>query len=90
MGEGNFVYVKKIAALSPETKIYSNLSPTMLMYGETMENTPHAVLGKDAMYYHKNTPGIPWNGEEQFFGYAGVKKLFHALGEALEKGGNKK
>ena len=90
LGEGNFVYVKKIAALSPETKIYSNLSPTMLMYEETEENTPHAVLGKDAMFYHKTTPGIPWNGEEQFFGYAGVKKLFLSLAEAMKKGGDKK
>ena len=82
--------MKKIAALSPETKIYSNLSPSMLMYEETKENTPHAVLGKDAMFYHKTTPGIPWNGEEQFFGYAGVKKLFLSLAEAMKKGGNKK
>lgn len=89
LGEANFVYVKKIASLSPETKIYSNLSPTMLMYEETKENTPDLVLGKDAMYYHKNTPGIPWNDEEQNFGYAGVKKLFAALTCAMEKEGGK-
>lgn len=39
----NFVYIKKIAALSPDTKIYSNLEPTMLYYdcrhGAAQRNT---------------------------------------------------
>jgi nitrogenase molybdenum-cofactor synthesis protein NifE len=32
VGERNFVFVKKLAAVSPETRIYSNLSPTMMNY----------------------------------------------------------
>ena len=86
LGEANFIYVKKIAFLSPETKVYSNLSPSMLLYEERKEDLPDAVLGKDAMYYHADTPGIPWNSEEQPFGFAGTKKLFRTLAEAMEKG----
>ncbi len=77
VGDVNFIYVKKIAQLSPETKIYSNLSPSMLYYRE--EDRPDMVIGQDAMYYHPRIPGIRWNGEEQPFGYAGVKALFEEL-----------
>ena len=31
----NFVYMKQLAALSPETKVFSNLEPTMLYYDGT-------------------------------------------------------
>ena len=32
VGERNFVYLKKLAAISPDTRIYSNLSPSMMGY----------------------------------------------------------
>ena len=28
----NFIYVKQLAQISPETKVFSNLEPTMLYY----------------------------------------------------------
>ena len=40
-----------MAKLSPETKIYSNLEPTMIYY-EPGENPVDIVIGKDAVYYH--------------------------------------
>ena len=82
VGGSNFVYVKRIAALSPDTKIYSNLSPTMMFY-DAKDARCDAVIGRDAMYYHPGLPGIPWNEERQPFGYAGVSALFDALGTAL-------
>ncbi len=86
VGGANFVYVKKLASVSPETKIYSNLSPSMLFYdgGGTKAD---AVLGKDAMYYHPGLPGIPFNQEEQPFGYRGIEALFRELDSALEAAG---
>ena len=85
VGEGNFVWVKKIAQLSPGTRISSNLSPTMMLY---KDNECHcdAFIGKDAVFYHPGIPGINWNGEEQPFGYAGIKALFSGLDEALRAG----
>ena len=85
VGEGNFVWVKKIAQLSPGTRISSNLSPTMMLY---KDNECHcdAFIGKDAAFYHPGIPGINWNGEEQPFGYAGIKALFSGLDEALRAG----
>ena len=81
IGTGNFVYVKRIAELSPETRIYSNLSPSMISYRETEK--PDFVIGQDAMYYHPDSPGLRWNGEAQPFGYSGVTALFREISETL-------
>lgn len=78
VGDANFIYIKKIAALSPETRIYSNLSPSMLYYQED-STKPDLVIGKDARYYHPQTPGADWNEEIQPFGYAGIEGLFNTL-----------
>ena len=82
----NFVYIKRIAALSPETKIYSNLSPTMLNYA-CADSEADLTIGKDAAYYYPGCPNVPWNDENKPFGFAGVKELFARMEAALEKGG---
>ena len=76
----NFIYIKQLAALSPETKVFSNLEPTMLYYDGT-DSGVNISIGKDAGYYHKNCPNVLWNGERQPYGYAGVRRLFEALAE---------
>jgi nitrogenase molybdenum-cofactor synthesis protein NifE len=85
VGEGNFVWVKRIAQLSPDTRISSNLSPTMLLYRDN-EVQCDVCIGKDARYYHPGVPGIDWNGETQPFGYAGIKNLFNELDAVLTAG----
>ncbi|MBR5364322.1 MAG: oxidoreductase [Oscillospiraceae bacterium] len=81
VGERNFVFIKKLAEISPDTRIYSNLSPTMLHYRRTCDLD--AVIGNDAMYYHKGIAGIGFQEEEQPFGYRGVTLLFDKLAAAL-------
>ena len=83
IGESNFVYLKKLAAISPETKVYSNLSPTMLYYDKREAKIDFAI-GQDAMYYHADKPGIKWNSEVRQFGYQAVNDLFSAIGEELQ------
>lgn len=80
--ERNFIFVKKIAQLSPETRIYSNLSPTMLYYER--ETDIDAVIGNDAVYYHQDIAGIDFNEEIQPFGYQGVRLLFEKLDKAMD------
>lgn len=89
----NFIYIRQLKKLSPQTKIFSNMEPTMLYY-DPAESGVTLTIGKDACYYHPNTKGIHWNEERQPFGYAGVRKLFEALelavteqaeGNALQK-----
>lgn len=74
----NFIYIRQLKKLSLQTKIFSNMEPTMLYYDPT-ESGVTLTIGKDACYYHPNTKGIHWNEERQPFGYAGVRRLFEAL-----------
>ena len=80
----NFIYIRQLKKLSPQTKIFSNMEPTMLYYVPA-ESGVTLTIGKDACYYHPNTKGIHWNEERQPFGYAGVRRLFEALELAVTK-----
>lgn len=82
----NFIYIRKIAELSPETKIYTNLSPTMLYY-DCGESPVDITIGKDAQYYHPGCPNVAWNQERQPFGYSGLRHLFEELTAARKLSG---
>ena len=82
VGERNFVFIKKLAKISPETRIFTNLSPTMLNYER--KTKIDITVGVDAGYYHPDLPNAQFNSEEQPFGYEGVKALFNELSEALK------
>lgn len=83
VSEQNFIYIRKIAELSPRTRIYSNLSPTMLYY-DCGGGSADITIGKDAEYYHPDCVNVSWNQETQPFGYAGLRRLFTELTEAME------
>ena len=74
----NFIYIRQLTDLSPMTKIFSNMEPTMIYYDSAKSRVDFAI-GKDAVYYHPDCHGIMWNGDEQPFGFAGVKKLFKEM-----------
>lgn len=80
----NFVYLRRLAELSPDTRVFSNLEPTMLYY-DCSQSPGDLTIGKDAGYYHPGCPNILWNQDRQPFGYAGVWRLFEALGQAMEE-----
>ena len=82
----DFVYLRHLAQWSPETKVYSNLSPTMLYY----EGASHPVdltIGKDAAWYHETAAHVNWDDDIQPFGYAGVLSLLRHIGLALDERG---
>ncbi len=81
--DANFVYIRNLAKLSPKTKIFTNLSPTMLNY-DVSEVTADVSIGKDAAFYNVGCPNVPFNEENKPFGYAGVTKLFRELDAAME------
>ena len=99
---GDYLYIDKIAAISPQTRIYSNLEPTMLYYdigrdpaGEEIRKN-HLVIGKDAVYYHPDAACLEWSEDIQPFGYRGVIAFFRACEQvmrvhvdSLEEGGRK-
>ena len=101
----SFRYLRHLAVLSPETRVYSNLSPSMLCYSEESpdddakgckgENAaksdlagkgPFISIGRDAGWYHKNSPCLEWVRDIQPFGFNGVKQFFDALYEAAATG----
>lgn len=80
--DGNFVYIRRLAEQSPDTRIYSNLSPTMLYY-DISANAADLTVGKDAAYYHPGVPNVAWNEEVQPFGYRGLVHLLEKMDAAL-------
>lgn len=83
----DFVYLRHLAQWSPDTEVYSNLSPTMLYY----EGASHPVdltIGKDAAWYHGTAAHVNWDDDIQPFGYAGVLFLLRRIGSALEERGH--
>ena len=82
----NFVYIRHLAELSPDTKFFSNMEPTMLYYDPSGSGV-NLTIGKDAGYYHRDQPNAVWNQDRQPYGYAGVRRLFETLTEkVLQKG----
>lgn len=98
--QGDFIYIDKIAAISPRTRIYSNLEPTMLYYdigqdpedsedpGDRDQRKNHLVIGKDAVYYHPDAVCLEWSEDIQPFGYRGVRAFFRACDQAMQGHGD--
>lgn len=84
ISETDYSYIRHLADLSPETRVFTNISPTMLFY-DIGNKKADITIGKDAKYYHPDAPNVPWNEDRQPFGYAGLRKLFRQLTQALEE-----
>ena len=80
----NFIYIEKIAELSPETRVYSNLDPGIIHYNENAAPHIDFAIGKDAAYYHPHAVGLHWKEDIQPFGFAGIKKLYEELLKAYK------
>jgi len=80
----NFVYVKNLAILSPDTKIYCNMEPTMLYY-KISQSDADVTIGKDAKFYCPDTPNVAWNQDTRPFGYQGVRDLMNRVYDALKE-----
>ena len=81
----NFVFLRRLAELSPATRVYSNMEPTMLYY-DAESCLVDFALGKDAGWYHAEAKCLAWNEDVQPYGYAGVRRLFEALLRLVEGG----
>jgi nitrogenase molybdenum-cofactor synthesis protein NifE len=90
----SYRYLRHLAVLSPETRVYSNLHPSMLLYEDPERqgpNTdqaegPHIALGRDAGWYHSDLPCLAWGQDLQPFGFAAVRGFFDALYETAMHG----
>ena len=78
----DYAHIRHLAGLSPDTKVFTNLSPTMLYY-DIGSGEADITIGKDAAYYHPDRPNVAWNEDRQPYGFAGLKKLFVQMAEAM-------
>lgn len=79
----SFHFIMPLSKLSPDTKIYSNLSPSMLFYDGTSDEVS-VTLGRDAAWYRPCTPNVAWNSERQPFGFSGLEGLMKSVCAALD------
>ena len=77
-------YITRLAQISPQTRFYCNQDPSMMFYTDG-ENEIDLAIGKDAAHYHPHTKSVSWNEDRQPFGYAGVRKLYARMQEALDE-----
>ena len=76
-------FIRHIAELSPDTRVYANLHPSMIWH-EADENAEITLtIGKDAAYHHPDAAHVLWSEEIQPFGFAGIEKLFTQMKEAI-------
>lgn len=78
----HFPYIRRLAALSPQTRIYSNMEPTMMNF--TGDLAADITIGKDAAWYHPQAAHVFWNEDVQPYGFAGIRDLMQAIGNALD------
>ena len=79
-----FRYVSKLAELSPDTKIFCNMEPTMLYY-DMSASRAHISLGKDAAFYCPGIPNVAWNSDVQPFGFQGITKLMETIKQTMKE-----
>jgi nitrogenase molybdenum-cofactor synthesis protein NifE len=84
--EAEFPYIRQLAEESPDTEIYTGISPSMVHF-QAPDNID-AAIGKDAAAYCPDAAGVEWNGEKQPYGHKGVIDLLDALDQALQEGGH--
>ena len=70
----DFPYLQALNQLSPGTRVYSSLDPSMINFDRDTSGVDVA-LGPDAGYYLPRVRNVPWNRERQPFGYRGLTAL---------------
>lgn len=75
--EEDFAYMKRLAELSPETRIYAPTTPSMMNFAPVADGVGIAV-GKDIAPYFPGAAHVSWNSEMQPFGFQAVADFFAA------------
>ena len=77
----DYPYIRALAAIAPETRMFSGISPTMLNYRK--EIRADIAYGEDIGGYFPEAVSVGWNSEKQPFGWKGLGDLLRTTGEAL-------
>lgn len=82
----DFPFLKQLAEVSPETRVYTGISPSMVHYEEEAVDV---TIGKDASVYCPSAKHVLWNSEKQPFGYTAVNGLLQELDAVLDEEGGR-
>ena len=74
-------FITKIAEISPDTRFYTSISPTMMNY--KLEGEVDITIGKDAAWYYPEAASVPFFSDVQPFGYKGLMRLLAEMEDAL-------
>lgn len=80
----DFPYLRELSALSPDTRVYSSLDPSMIGFDRTLKNADLAI-GEDAGYYLPLARQVDFNSVRQPFGYSGLTELMNRICAALDE-----
>lgn len=78
----DFPYLREIAEINPEMRIYQALAPAMLNF--TGEEAVDVAIGLDTEYYYPDAIHVKWNDEVQPFGYRGLKAFAERIVDTLD------
>ena len=73
--------IQRLAKVSPNTQVYTGISPSMVHYQARQDID--LTIGKDAGMLYPDVPCVPWNQEEQPFGYQGLQDLIAEMRNCL-------
>lgn len=79
--EADFPYLREIAAVSPETRIYFGTSPSMINYRSGCG--ADVALGRDAPWYEKGAAAVGFCSDVQPFGYRGLTAFLDEVEAAI-------
>lgn len=82
--EDAYPYIRQLADITPDTRLYLPAHPTMLNYKNDCVKSDFSV-GRDAVYYLPDSANAAWNSERQPFGFDGLVKLLDTLDTAAER-----
>lgn len=81
--EEDLPFIKEIAGLSPDTRIFTSTHPSMLEDPEGI--CADLCLGKDAKYFAPEAVCVPFSDDIQPFGFRGLELLLERIDAALEQ-----
>lgn len=81
---GDFTYINQLKRLSPDTRVYSSLSPSMINFERDVSGID-VTLGTDAGYYIPKARNVAWNSELQPFGFSGLAALIFEIDAVLSQ-----
>jgi nitrogenase molybdenum-cofactor synthesis protein NifE len=75
-------FIREMAAIDPEVKLYTGTHPSMMYYRE--DEKADVTIGRDASWYAPDAVNVPFSSDVQPFGYRGLIAFLDEVDAALD------